>query len=158
MEKFRRTIKILITGGFAGSNIFDSLVNEDYEVIVRDDLSRGKETNINPKAKFNKLDMQSPKLETVVHKEKPDYINHHAAQIDVRHSVYDQIFDANINILYTINILRNCVNYKVERVILASSGGDIYGEQTILPAPETQPLKPVSPYGIATIIAGNYLH
>lgn len=152
--------KILITGGggFIGSHIVDSLINEDYEVIVIDNLSRGKEANINPKAKFYKLDIQSPKLEAVFRREKPDYVSHHAAQIDVRRSVSDPIFDAKINILGTINILQNCVNYKVKRVIFASSGGAIYGEQIIFPAPETHPLKPISPYGIAKLVAEHYLH
>lgn len=123
-----------------------------------DDLSRGKEANINPKAKFYKLDIQSPKIEAVFHKEKPDYVNHQAAQIDVRRSVSDPVFDAKINILGTINILQNCVNFKVKRVIFASSGGAIYGEQTIFPATETHPLKPISPYGIAKLVAEHYLH
>lgn len=134
------------------------MVSEGYEVIVVDDLSRGKKTNINPKAKFYKLDIQSPKLEAVFRKEKPDYVNHHAAQIDVRRSVSDPIIDAKINILGTINILQNCVKYKVKRIIFASSGGAIYGEQIIFPAPEIHPLKPISPYGIAKLVAEHYLH
>lgn len=76
----------------------------------------------------------------------------------MRRSVSDPLFDAKINILGTINILQNCVKYKVKKVIFASSGGAIYGEQTIFPAPETHPLKPVSPYGIAKLVAEHYLH
>lgn len=151
---------MLITGGagFIGSHIVDSLVKEGYEVIIIDDLSKGKERNINPKAKFYHLDIQSPDLEVIFHKERPDYVNHHAAQIDVRRSVSDPLSDAKINILGTINILQNCVKYKVKRVIFASSGGAIYGEQTIFPAPETHPLQPISPYGIAKLVAEHYLH
>lgn len=153
-------MKILVTGGagFIGSNIVDSLINNEIEVVVVDDLSSGNETNINKKAKFYKLDIQDSKLSSVFEKEKPDYVNHHAAQIDVRRSVSDPIFDAKINILGTINILQNCVDYKVKKVIFASSGGAVYGEQEVFPANEEHPLRPISPYGITKLVAENYLY
>lgn len=152
--------KVLVTGGagFIGSHIVDRLINEGYKVVVVDNLSSGNEENVNNKAKFYKLDIQDSKLEAVFQKERPDYVNHHAAQIDVRHSVSDPVFDARINVLGTLNVLQNCVKHKVKKVIFASSGGAIYGDQQIFPAPETHPLRPISPYGITKLVAEHYLY
>ncbi len=153
------TVKVLVTGGagFIGSNIVDRMIDEGYEVVVVDDLSSGNEKNINKKAKFYKLDIQDSNLESIFEKERPDYVNHHAAQIDVRRSVSDPVFDAKINVLGTINVLQNCVKYKTKKVIYASSGGAIYGEQQTFPAPETHPLRPISPYGITKLAGEHYL-
>lgn len=153
-------MKVLVTGsaGFIASHIVDRLIDEGYEVIVVDDLSSGNEKNINKKAKFYKLDIQDSKLEAIFQKEQPDYVNHHAAQIDVRRSVFDPVFDAKINVIGTINILQNCVKHKVKKIVFASSGGAIYGEQEIFPAPETHPLRPISPYGITKLVAEYYMY
>ena len=153
-------MKVLVTGGagFIASHIVDGLIDEGYEVVVVDNLSSGNERNINKKAKFYKLDIQDSILESVFQKEMPDYVSHHAAQKDVRLSVADPIYDAKINVLGTINILQNCVNYKVRKVIFASTGGAIYGEQEVFPAPETHPAKPISPYGITKLVAEHYLY
>ncbi len=153
-------MRVLMTGGagFIGSHIVDRLLTEGYEVVVVDDLSTGKERNINKQAKFYRLDIQDPVLESVFQKEQPDYVDHHAAQIDVRRSVSDPGFDAKVNVLGTINILQNCVKYKVKKVVFASSGGAIYGEQEVFPAPETHPLRPISPYGITKLVAEHYLY
>ena len=150
-------MKVLVTGGagFIGSHVVDRLIDEGCEVVVVDDLSSGKEKNINKKAKFYKLNIQDSILESVFQKEKPDYVNHHAAQMDVRRSVSDPLFDAKVNVLGTINLLQNCIKYKVKKVIYASSGGAVYGEQQVFPATEAHPLRPVSPYGI-TKLAGEY--
>src|SRR4030065_2822568 len=132
------TLRVLVTGGagFIGSHIVDRLIDEGYEVVIVDNLSSGKEKNINKKAKFYKLDIQDLKLEVIFQEEKPDYVNHHAAQIDVRRSVSDPLFDAKVNVLGTINLLQNCAKYKVKKVIYASSGGAVYGEQEVFPATE----------------------
>lgn len=153
-------MKVLLTGGagFIGSHIVDKLIDKGYEVVVVDDLSSGKEKNINKNAKFYKLDIQDSRLESIFRDERPDYINHHAAQMDVRRSVADPIFDARINVLGTINILQNCIKYKVRKIIFASSGGAVYGEQEIFPASETHPLRPISPYGITKLAAESYLY
>lgn len=153
-------MKVLVTGGagFIGSHIVDRLIDEGYDVIIVDDLSSGKEDNLNPGAKFYKIDIQSPSLKDIFMEEMPDFVSHQAAQVDVRRSVADPIFDARVNILGTINLLENCVRYNVKKVIFASSGGAIYGEQEVFPAPETHPIRPISPYGITKLVAEHYLY
>ncbi len=126
--------------------------------MVVDNLFTGKEKNINIKAKFYKLDIQDSGLESIFQKEQPDYVNHHAAQMDVRRSVSDPVFDAKTNVLGTINLLQNCVEYKVKKVVYASSGGAVYGEQQTFPAPETHPIRPISPYGITKLVGEHYLY
>ncbi|MBI4707268.1 MAG: NAD-dependent epimerase/dehydratase family protein [Candidatus Omnitrophica bacterium] len=153
-------MKVLVTGGagFIGSHIVDMLIAEGFEVVVVDDLSTGNEGNLNKKALFYRLDIQHPELEKIFLKERPDYIAHQAAQKDVRVSVADPIYDAKINILGSINILQNCLKYNVKKVVFASTGGAIYGEQETFPAPESHPLKPISPYGITKLVVEQYLH
>ena len=153
-------MKVLVTGGagFIGSNIVDKLIDEGFETVVVDDLSSGNEKNINKKAKFYNLNIKDSKIESVFKEEQPDFVNHHAAQKDVRLSVADPIYDAEINVLGTLNILQNCVKYKVKKVIFASTGGAIYGEQKIFPAPESHPTRPISPYGITKLVAEHYMY
>lgn len=153
-------MKILVTGGagFIGSHIVDRLIEEEHQVIVVDNLSVGKRKNINKKARFYKMDILSSRVEKVFRKERPDILSHYAAQIDVRKSVEDPKFDASINILGTINLLENCVKYGVKKVIFASSGGAIYGEQEAFPALETHPTRPLSPYGISKLTIEHYLY
>lgn len=152
-------MKVLVTGGagFIGSHIVDMLIEEGYDVVVVDNLSSGSEKNLNTKAKFYKMDIQDPKLELIYKDEKPDYVCHHAAQIDVRLSVSDPILDAKINVLGAINVFQNSLNHNVKKIVFASSGGAIYGEQEIFPAPESHPLRPISPYGITKLVAEQYL-
>jgi UDP-glucose 4-epimerase len=153
-------MKVLVTGGvgFIGSHIVDKLIDEGYDVVIVDDLSTGNKKNLNDKATFYELDIQSPGLEAVFKKEIPDFVSHQAAQKDVRVSVEDPIYDARINILGTINLLQNCVKYKVKKIVFASTGGAIYGEQNQFPAPETHIARPISPYGITKLVAENYMY
>ncbi len=153
-------MKVMVTGGagFIGSHIVDGLIEDGYEVVIVDDLSAGNERNINSKARFHKLDIKDAGLESVFKVERPDYVCHQAAQKDVRVSVSDPIYDAKINILGTINILQNCIKYNVEKIVFASTGGAIYGEQDIFPAPETHPTRPISPYGITKLVAEHYMY
>jgi UDP-glucose 4-epimerase len=153
-------MRVLVTGGagFIGSNLVDAYLDEGHEVIIIDDLSTGKRENINPRATFYKMDIQDPRIEEVFREEKIELVNHHAAQIDVRRSIKDPIFDAKVNVVGLLNLLERSVKYRVKKFIFASSGGVVYGEGDTLPAKETHPLDPLSPYGITKLIAEHYLH
>ncbi|MDR0822521.1 MAG: SDR family NAD(P)-dependent oxidoreductase [Endomicrobium sp.] len=153
-------MKVLITGGagFIGSNIADLLIKEGNKVVIFDNLSSGKKENINAKAKFYKGDIKDKKrVFEVFKKEKPEIIIHNAAQIDVRKSVADPVYDAQINILGSINVLSACVEYKAKKVIFASSGGTIYGECGKIAPDEKAFPNPLSPYGIAKHSVENYI-
>jgi len=151
---------ILVTGGsgFIGSHVVDALISEGHRVVVVDDLSTGKEENLNPKAQFYRLDVCDPKLEEVFATEGVAYVNHHAAQIDVRRSVADPDEDARINILGLLNILENCIRHRVKGIIFASSGGVVYGEPDRLPVAEDHPKGPLSPYGVSKLASEYYLY
>ncbi|OGZ18942.1 MAG: UDP-glucose 4-epimerase [Candidatus Nealsonbacteria bacterium RBG_13_42_11] len=148
----------LITGGagFIGSHLADELIKTGGRVIIVDNLSAGKKENVNKKAVFYKRDILDPKLAAIFKKERPDIIFHYAAQIDVRKSTKDPIGDAKINILGTINVLENCRNFKVGKIIFASSVG-VYGEPEFLPTKENHPLGPISPYPITKLTVEKYL-
>jgi UDP-glucose 4-epimerase len=152
--------KIIVTGGagFIGSHIVDALIERGHEVVVIDNLYRGKKQNINPRAKFYKIDVRDKKIQGIFKKEKPAFVFHYAAQIDTRTSVRDPIFDAEINVLGTINILQNAAKYGVKKIIFAATGGALSSEATVLPTPENKFALPVSPYGAAKISAEMYLH
>jgi len=158
-------MKILVTGGagFIGSHVVDLYIKKGYEVVVVDNISSGSTEYINPKAKFYKLDinelnLNDNKLEDVFKDEKPDVINHHAAQISVSASVKDPVFDASVNILGTLNLLENCVKYNVKKFIFASTGGAIYEETEKIPVDENHPTRPLSPYGVSKLAIENYLY
>lgn len=153
-------MKVLVTGGagFIGSAIVDRLISQGNEVVIIDNLSTGKERNINKSAKFYKLDIQDLKIENIFRDEQIDIVNHHAAQIDVRKSVDDPIFDTNVNIIGSLNLLQLSVQYNVKKFIFASSGGTVYGNQVFYPANEDHPLQPISPYGISKLSIEYYLH
>jgi len=160
-------MKILVTGGagFIGSHVADRYIAQGHEVVIVDDLSTGKFSNINKAAKFVKLDItNATAIEKLFRKEKFDLVNHHAAQIDVRKSVSNPDFDAHVNIIGTLNLLQNCVKYgggnATASMIFASSGGVVYGEAipSQFPIPEDTPKKPLSPYGVAKLTAEYYLY
>jgi len=152
-------MKVLVTGGagFIGSHLVDRLIQEGHEVVVVDNLLTGKRRNLNKEARFYKQDVQSSRLERVFSRERPLLVMHLAAQVDLRRSVEDPIFDAQVNVLGTLNVLQQAVKYGTRKVIFASSGGAIYGEQDIFPAPESHPIRPLSPYGISKLNGEQYL-
>lgn len=153
-------MKILITGGagFIGSHLVDAYIAEGHDVTVIDNLSTGQKKNLNPKAKFYELDIQDKKVEDIFKKHKFDIVNHHAAQMNVRISVEDPIFDAKSNILGLLNLLENSVRYKVKKFIYVSSGGTIYGDDVDIPTDEEAKKAPLSPYGISKITGEHYLN
>ncbi|MCJ7665457.1 MAG: NAD-dependent epimerase/dehydratase family protein [Actinobacteria bacterium] len=153
-------MKILITGGagFIGSNVADGLIKEGYEVVIVDDLSNGREENISGGAIFYQVDIRDKKLEDVFMSEKPDMVIHNAAQLSVRVSVEEPLLDADINIMGGLNLINICRKHKVKKIVFASSGGTVYGEQQTFPADEGHPLAPISPYGVAKLATEHYLH
>ena len=153
-------MKILVTGGagFIGSHICDRCIELGHNVVVLDNLMTGLRRNINPKAVFYHNDLNDTEISNIFAREKFDTVIHEAAQMDVRRSVDDPVFDATNNILGFINILQNSAKYKVKKVIFASSGGAIYGEQENFPAHEQDRLAPCSPYGITKLTGEKYLH
>ena len=152
-------MKVLVTGGagFIGSHLVDRLVLEGHEAIVVDNLATGKRRNINRAARFYKMDIQSWRLERVFRNERPNVVMHLAAQMDVRKSVEDPMFDAQVNVLGTLNVLQHAVKHGVRKVVFSSSGGAIYGEQETYPAPETHVTRPLSPYGLSKLCGEQYL-
>jgi UDP-glucose 4-epimerase len=152
--------KILVTGGagFIGSHVVDLFVAQGYEVVIIDDLSTGHASNLNPAARFYQIDIRSPQVREVFEAEKPDYVSHHAAQMDVRRSVAQPLVDASINILGSINLLEYAKEFGVKRFIYISTGGAVYGEPEKLPCDETHPINPICQYGASKHTVEHYLY
>jgi UDP-glucose 4-epimerase len=152
-------MKVLVTGGagFIGSHLVDRLVQEGNQVVVIDNLSTGKRKQVNKKAQFYKMDIRSKRVERVFRKERPLIVVHLAAQMNVRLSTEDPVFDAEVNILGTINLLEHAVKHGVRKVSFASSGGAVYGDQEVFPAAESHRTDPLSPYGISKLAGEKYL-
>jgi UDP-glucose 4-epimerase len=152
-------VRILLTGGagFIGSHITDRLLARGHEVAIVDDLSTGRRENTPEAAKLYVQDIRSGCAD-VFHECQPQALCHQAAQMDVRHSVREPDFDADVNVLGTVRLLENCVRYGVEKVVFASTGGAVYGKQEEFPAPEDHPQYPVSPYGVSKLAGERYLH
>jgi UDP-glucose 4-epimerase len=150
----------MVTGGagFVGSNLADRLVEEGHEVVVLDDLSSGKRDQVPASANFYRMELDNRWLDRVVEREKPEAVIHLAAQISVRRSVEDPVFDARVNILGSIGLMEACRAHGVGRFIFTSTGGAIYGDVDQLPTPETYPAAPISPYGTSKLCVEHYLH
>lgn len=152
-------MKIAVTGGagFIASHVVDAYIENGNEVFVIDNLSTGVKENINPKAKFINMDICDSAIDDLFAKEQYDVLNHHAAQIDVRISVKDPKFDANTNIIGSLNLYESAIKHGIKKIIFSSTGGAIYGEQDYFPADEEHPTRPCSPYGIAKLVNEKYL-
>jgi len=152
-------VRILVTGGagFIGSHVADAYVEQGHEVVVVDNLSSGKVENVNRQARLVRLDILDPDLGDVLASFRPEAVNHHAAQIDVRRSVQDPAFDAEVNVVGTLRVLGYCRRSGVRRLIFASTGGAIYGEPKYLPMDENHPIAPLAPYGASKFAAEQFL-
>jgi len=156
-------MRVLVTGGagFIGSHIVDRLVDAGHQVAIVDSMERGRRENIEGPlergVRLHQIDIRDPGLPEVVAGERPEAILHLAAQIDVRVSVTDPVFDAQVNIAGSLNLLEAARAAGVRKVIVASSGGCIYGEPTKLPVKETYRGLPESPYGISKRVLHDYL-
>ncbi|MFH0887135.1 MAG: NAD-dependent epimerase/dehydratase family protein [bacterium] len=153
-------MKILVTGGagFIGSNIADKLIEMGHEVSILDNLSTGKKENLNPKAKFYHVDLLDPNLSKVFQDGKFEVVYHLAAQIDLRKSVADPAYDANINIVGSLKLLQECVKAHIKKFIFSSTGGALYGEVNSMPVSEEGIIQPLSSYGIAKRSVELYLY
>ncbi len=152
-------MKILVTGGagFIGSHVVDRCIAAGHDVIVVDNLATGSRERVHPDAKLVVIDVRDPELASVFRAERPSVVIHHAAQAEVRRSVEDPRFDADVNVLGGVNIFECCRRFAVARVIYASSGGAAYGDTEVLPTPEDHPTRPTSPYGVSKLTAEHYL-
>jgi len=152
--------RILVTGGagFIGSHVADALVAAGYEVAVVDNLSTGRREFVSPAALFFPYDIKAQESFALIVDWRPHVIIHHAAQMSVRLSVEDPVFDAQENIFGSLNLFQAAVQAGVEKVIFASTGGAIYGDQAPIPAQETDKAMPECPYGVAKLAIEHYLH
>lgn len=152
-------MKVLVTGGagFIGSHIVDALLQQGHEVAVVDNLSTGFVQNLNPGARFYEISICDPQLSEVFEQEKPDIVNHQAAQIVIQRSLREPVFDAEQNILGSLNLVLNCVRFGVKKIIYASSGGALYGEPQYLPVDERHPVNPITQYGVSKYTVEQYL-
>ena len=152
-------MKVLVTGGagFIGSHVVDALIKKGDEVIIIDNLSTGFERNINSQAKFYSLDICDSNIKNVFETEKPQVVMHLAAQTAVTRSIIDATFDANVNILGSLNLISNCVNFGVNKIIYDSSCA-LYGKPEYLPVDEKHPINPLSPYGVSKHTVEHYLY
>jgi UDP-glucose 4-epimerase len=152
-------VRVLLTGGagFIGSHVAEHLLAQGHEVAIIDDLSSGKRENLPTGARFYEADIRSG-CGQIFEEFKPEALSHHAAHIDVRCSVREPEFDADVNILGTLRLLQECVRHNIRRVIFASSGGAVYGEPEAFPVTEDHPQYPVSPYGVSKLAGERYLN
>jgi UDP-glucose 4-epimerase len=150
---------VCVTGGagFIGSHVAAAFVAAGRRVLVLDDLSGGRRENVPAGAELHELDIRSAAAAALVRDSGVEILIHHAAQMDVRRSVENPVFDADVNVLGSLNLAEAARRGGVRQVIFASTGGAIYGEQDTFPADESHPARPVSPYGVSKLAFERYL-
>lgn len=153
------TRRVLVSGGagFIGSHVVGAYLAAGYEVTVLDDLSTGRAENVPAGAKLVRADIRSAEARALLAGGGFTVFNHHAAQMDVRKSVDDPVFDAHVNVIGLLNLLEGARSGAVRRIVFASSGGTVYGEGAPTPTPETAGKLPASPYGTAKLTSEYYL-
>ncbi len=153
-----RTVCVTGGAGFIGSHVADALVAAGHRVLIVDDLSTGRKENAPAGAEFHRLDVRSEAAAALVRDARIEVLVHHAAQMDVRKSVQDPVFDATVNVVGTLNLIEAGRRGALRQVVFASTGGAIYGEQESFPASEEHPARPLSPYGVAKLAVERYLY
>lgn len=151
-------VRILVTGGagFIGSHLVDALIQRGHQVVVVDNLSTGRLENVNPAAAFHRVDISGSELERIFEKERPEMVNHQAAQTVIQKSNEDPVFDAEQNILGSLNLVLQCLRFGVKKIVYASSAG-VYGEPKYGPVDENHLVAPISYYGISKHTVEHYL-
>lgn len=153
-------MKCIITGGagFIGSHLADKLIDMGGEVLIIDNLTTGSPDNINKSAEFEEVDIcDEGSIKKIFQKFKPEFVFHFAAQINVRNSIEDPTYDARVNILGSLNIIKETINSDSRRLVFASSGGTIYGEPEYRPVKEDHPKVPIAQYGLSKSTIEEYL-
>jgi len=142
-------MRILVTGGagFIGSHVVRGFRAAGHDVAVLDDLSTGNRANLDPSVRLYQMDIRDAAAQSVFADFRPEVLDHHAAQANVPASVADPVFDASVNVLGGLNLLKLAAQHGVRKVVYASSGGAMYGEPDRVPVPETAAVRPLSPYG-----------
>ncbi|MBW8876912.1 MAG: NAD-dependent epimerase/dehydratase family protein [Acidobacteria bacterium] len=154
----KQTICITGGAGFIGSHLADAFLSRGDRVLVIDNLSGGRRENVPPGAELHVLDIRSKEAAALVREAGVDVLVHHAAQMDVRRSVEDPVFDADVNVLGSLNLAEAARHGGVRQILFASTGGAIYGEQDFFPATEDHPARPLSPYGVSKLAFERYLY
>lgn len=151
--------KVLVTGGagFIGSHVVDAMLAGGYEVVVVDNLESGERGNVHPGVPVVENDLRDPALSQVFQEHRPRYVCHLAAQASITRSIRGPLVDADANIIGSLNVLEECRNNGVEKILFSSSGGATYGEPITLPCGEDHPVRPLSPYGAAKAAVELYL-
>jgi UDP-glucose 4-epimerase len=151
---------ILVTGGagFIGSHVAAAYLADGHRVVVVDNLATGSRDRVPGGARFVEDDITTMNVAALLREEKIELVNHHAAQIDLRASVRDPVWDARINVIGSVRVLEGCRAAGTRRVVFASTGGAIYGEPAGERADESHPTDPVSPYGVAKLSVEKYLY
>lgn len=153
-------MKVLVTGGagFIGSHVVDTFIASGHEVVVVDDLSTGRPGNLNPQARFYRIDIRDSALLDIFEQERPELVSHHAAQMDVRKSVIDPLFDSDVNVRGSLNVLECARKSGARKILYISTGGAVFGEPEYLPCDERHPINPVCQYGVSKHAVEHYLY
>lgn len=153
-------MRIIVTGGagFIGSNVVNRFIDLGHEVAIVDNLCTGRRSNIDSRAQFHEVDIcDRQALQQVFDSFKPQIVDHHAAQIDVRKAVADPVYDASVNVLGGINVIQAALESGIEKFVYASTGGAVYGNPETIPCTEEHRVRPVSPYGLTKHTVEHYL-